>query len=162
MSCSKCCGENKDVVENECKQKLGTASNMICSFLSSANRCDSTTTAASAQETTTTVLNTTTPVPFTFIIVKAVRTVTATHQSISTQGAQSSPRLSKTKRDLDISANVTFIVSLVILGLLLVIFGCVTRFLFSRGKSGYRRHQHDPITQNGSPTVVALRNEGNN
>ena len=62
MPCSKCCGENKDVVENECKQKLGTASNMICSFLSSANRCDSITTAASEQETTTRILNTTTPV----------------------------------------------------------------------------------------------------
>ena len=30
-------------MENECKQKLGTGSNMICSFHSSINRCDKST-----------------------------------------------------------------------------------------------------------------------
>ena len=171
MSCSKCCGDNKDVVENECEQKLGAASNMICSFLSSANRCDGTTTAASAQETTTAVLNTTTLVPFTLTRVRAdaARTVTATHQSTGTQGAQSSPRLSKTKQDLDNSKNVTVIVVPVTIGLLLVIIvGCVTYFLCSRGRCSYLRCQHDPEMQiihyspNGSQTLVVASNEGNN
>ncbi|KAL9971971.1 hypothetical protein ACROYT_G018202 [Oculina patagonica] len=43
LTCSKCCGDEQDVVEDECKQKLGAGSNMICSFDSSFNRCDKTT-----------------------------------------------------------------------------------------------------------------------
>ena len=40
LKCSRCCGhEGVDVVENECKDKLGESSNMICSFDSSVNRC---------------------------------------------------------------------------------------------------------------------------
>jgi len=38
--CTKCCNDEQDVEENECKEKLGTGSNMICSFHSSINRCD--------------------------------------------------------------------------------------------------------------------------
>ncbi|XP_020604549.1 uncharacterized protein LOC110043442 isoform X1 [Orbicella faveolata] len=41
--CAKCCQDKQDVVENECKEKLGTGSNMICSFHSSINRCDKST-----------------------------------------------------------------------------------------------------------------------
>jgi len=41
--CTKCCNDEQDVVENECKEKLGTTSNMICSFHSSINRCDKST-----------------------------------------------------------------------------------------------------------------------
>ena len=41
--CTKCCQDEQDVVENECKEKLGTGSNMICSFHSSINRCDEST-----------------------------------------------------------------------------------------------------------------------
>ena len=37
--CTKCCNDELDVVENECKEKLGSRSNMICSFHSSINRC---------------------------------------------------------------------------------------------------------------------------
>ena len=162
MPCSKCCGENKDVVENECVQKLGAASNMICSFLSSANRCDTITTAASEQETTTRILNTTTPVPFTLTRVRdAATTLTATHQSTSTQGAQSSPGLSKTKQDLDNSTNVTVIVVPVTVGLLLIIV-CVTYFLYSRARCSYLMYQCDPEGPNGSQTVVVASNEGNN
>lgn len=40
LPCLKCCGDDQDVVENECKGKLGAGSNMICSFDSSINRCD--------------------------------------------------------------------------------------------------------------------------
>lgn len=50
--CTKCCNDDLDVVENECKEKLGTRSNMICSFHSSVNRCDMST--AIPQEPTTT------------------------------------------------------------------------------------------------------------
>ena len=50
--CSKCCQDEQDVVENECREKLGTGSNMICSFHSSINRCDKST--PFAQESTTT------------------------------------------------------------------------------------------------------------
>ena len=38
--CSKCCGDDQDVIEEECKSKMGAVSNMICSFQSSVNRCD--------------------------------------------------------------------------------------------------------------------------
>ncbi|XP_078370099.1 uncharacterized protein LOC144653860 isoform X1 [Oculina patagonica] len=41
--CSKCCGDNQDVVEDKCKEKLGAGSNMVCSFDSSVNRCDQST-----------------------------------------------------------------------------------------------------------------------
>lgn len=41
--CAKCCQDEQDVEENECKEKLGTGSNMICSFHSSVNRCDKST-----------------------------------------------------------------------------------------------------------------------
>lgn len=43
LLCSKCCGDDWDVVEDECKKKLGATSNMICSFHSSINRCSTTT-----------------------------------------------------------------------------------------------------------------------
>ena len=43
MACSKCCGDEHDVEEDECKEKLGVGSNMICSFDSSFNRCDKST-----------------------------------------------------------------------------------------------------------------------
>ena len=46
--CVKCCQDEKDVVENECKEKLGTGSNMICSH-SSINRCDKSTPPPTAQ-----------------------------------------------------------------------------------------------------------------
>lgn len=38
--CTKCCYDEQDVVENECKEKLGTGSNKMCSFHSNINRCD--------------------------------------------------------------------------------------------------------------------------
>ncbi|XP_068719689.1 tumor necrosis factor receptor superfamily member 4-like [Montipora capricornis] len=41
LPCS-CCGENMDAVEDECQQKLGEKSNMICSFNSSTTGCNST------------------------------------------------------------------------------------------------------------------------
>lgn len=40
QTCSRCCGDDEDVVEDECKKKLGSASNRICSFHSSVNRCE--------------------------------------------------------------------------------------------------------------------------
>lgn len=43
LKCSRCCGDDADVVVKECKEKLGAGSNMICSFDSSVNRCDQTT-----------------------------------------------------------------------------------------------------------------------
>jgi len=38
--CTKCCYDEQDVEKDECKEKLGTGSNMICSFHISMNRCD--------------------------------------------------------------------------------------------------------------------------
>lgn len=43
LPCSRCCGDAKDVVENECQEKLGAGSDMICSFSSSVNRCEKST-----------------------------------------------------------------------------------------------------------------------
>lgn len=37
--CIKCCNDGLDVVENECKEKLGIRLSMICFFYSSINRC---------------------------------------------------------------------------------------------------------------------------
>lgn len=39
LKCSKCCNDDQDVEEDECKGKLGSQSSMICSFHSSVNRC---------------------------------------------------------------------------------------------------------------------------
>lgn len=39
LPCSKCCGDNQDLVEVECQEKRGPGSNMICSFDTSVNRC---------------------------------------------------------------------------------------------------------------------------
>ena len=40
LRCSKCCNDDRDVVESECIEKLGSQSSMICSFHSSVNRCN--------------------------------------------------------------------------------------------------------------------------
>lgn len=32
LKCSRCCGDDADVMVKECKEKLGAGSNMICSF----------------------------------------------------------------------------------------------------------------------------------
>lgn len=55
--CTKCCYDEQDVVENECKEKLGTGSNKICSFHSNVNRCDKST-PFPPETTTTTILTT--------------------------------------------------------------------------------------------------------
>jgi len=55
--CTKCCYDEQDVVENECKEKLGTGSNMICSFHSSINRCDKSTAFPLVLSTTTNITN---------------------------------------------------------------------------------------------------------
>lgn len=39
LPCSKCCGDDHDLVEVECQEKMGPGSNMICSFDTSVNRC---------------------------------------------------------------------------------------------------------------------------
>ena len=57
FACSRCCGDDQDVVEDECKGKLGAGSNMICSFYSSVNRCEKSTT---SPQTPTTIINPTT------------------------------------------------------------------------------------------------------
>lgn len=38
LPCSKCCGDDHDLVEVECQEKLGPGSNMICSFTTNVNR----------------------------------------------------------------------------------------------------------------------------
>lgn len=43
LRCSTCCGNDADVVVDECKEKIGADSNTVCSFDSSVNRCDQTT-----------------------------------------------------------------------------------------------------------------------
>ena len=40
LRCSKCCNDDRDVVESECIEKLGSQASMICSFHSSVNRCN--------------------------------------------------------------------------------------------------------------------------
>ena len=40
LKCSKCCNDDRDVVESECIEKLGSQSSMICSFHSSVKRCN--------------------------------------------------------------------------------------------------------------------------
>ena len=52
--CSKCCGDDQDVIKEECERKMGAASNMLCSFESSVNQCDrdTDTLTPSPQETT--------------------------------------------------------------------------------------------------------------
>lgn len=40
LKCSRCCNDDQDVVESECREKLGSQSSMICSFHSSVNRCN--------------------------------------------------------------------------------------------------------------------------
>lgn len=46
---SKCCGNEQDVVKDECKEKLGAGSNMICSYYISLQRCDKSIHAATTQ-----------------------------------------------------------------------------------------------------------------
>lgn len=58
--CAKCCHDEQDVVENECKEKLGARSNMICSFDSSVNRCDKSTSFPQEPTSTSTNQSTTT------------------------------------------------------------------------------------------------------
>ena len=138
LPCSKCCGDGRDVVEDECKQKLGAASNMICSFHSSVNRCDTTTvpttttTMASPESTTTTVISTST---YTSGLTLSPSSVTHL-PSIFTLNRQDIPHPSE-RKGLPNSLTVSVIVPVVILGLLLVTVGCVTYFLYSRQRCSY-------------------------
>ena len=65
LPCSKCCGDNQDLVEVECKEKLRPGSNMICSFDTSVNHCGKATNLRSlttiAKESTATPDNYTSP-----------------------------------------------------------------------------------------------------
>ena len=114
-------------MEDECKQKLGAASNMICSFHSSVNRCGIATTASPQNITTITGINTST-------YTKASPSGTHQETLISTPYGPGSPHLSEQKH-LDIPLVVT--VPVVIVGLLLVIAGCVAYFLCSRKRCSY-------------------------
>ena len=40
LKCSKCCNDDRDVVESECIEKLGSQSRTICSFNVSLHRCN--------------------------------------------------------------------------------------------------------------------------
>ena len=53
LPCSKCCGDDHDLVEIECQEKLGPGSNMICSFDTSVNRCGKATNLGSQHKRTT-------------------------------------------------------------------------------------------------------------
>ncbi|XP_067041690.1 tumor necrosis factor receptor superfamily member 16-like [Acropora muricata] len=44
LPCSKCCGDGRDKVKDECKSKLGAASENLCAFNHSGNHCDESTT----------------------------------------------------------------------------------------------------------------------
>ena len=116
-------------MKDECKEKLGAASNMICSFYSGVNRCGITTTASPQNITTITGINKST-------YTKASPMASDTHQEtpVSTPYGPGSPGLSEQKH-LDIPLVVT--VPLVIVGLLLVIAGCVAYFLCSRNRCSY-------------------------
>lgn len=114
LPCLKCCGDDQDVVENECKGKLGAGSNMICSFDSSINRCDKATKS---------------PHKLTAI----TKQVAATHNNYTSpsQGLKSVPSLPPTtqnsnhlsqRQDQDFWAAVS--ISVVIM-VLLVALGCV-------------------------------------
>ena len=85
MKCSKCCGDGQDVVEDECKEKLGAASNMICSFYSSVNRCVITTTASPQENTTNNCTST------------YITRTSPSNSTVTSNGQCSTPYLSKTK-----------------------------------------------------------------
>ena len=53
LPCSKCCGDDHDLVELECQEKLGPGSDMICSFDTSVNRCGKATNLGSQHKHTT-------------------------------------------------------------------------------------------------------------
>lgn len=53
LPCSKCCGDDHDLVEVECQEKLGPGSNMICSFDTSVDRCGKPTSLTSQDKHTT-------------------------------------------------------------------------------------------------------------
>ncbi|XP_067041678.1 uncharacterized protein [Acropora muricata] len=67
LPCSKCCGDGNDKVEDECKSKLGAASENVCTFNQSRNLCDiesttptvATTKSAEVTQNTTSILNVT-------------------------------------------------------------------------------------------------------
>jgi len=163
LPCSKCCGDGRDVVEEECKQKLGAASNTICSFHSSVNRCDTTTTTAtttvaSPESTSTTVIDTST---YTSGLTSSLSSVTLP-PSIFTLNSQVIPHPSERKGSPN-SLTVSVTVPVVIFGLLLIIFvGCVTYFFYTRQRRSYlQRHRSDAEMEschsdNEPPSSVGL------
>ena len=159
LPCSKCCGDGKDVVKDECKQKLGAASNTICSFHSSVNRCDTTTTTmASPESTTTTVINTST---YTSGLTSSPSSVTLL-PSIFTLNRQDIPHPSERKGSPN-SLTVSVIVSVMSV-VLLVTLGCATYFLRSRQKRSYRqrcrREMESCHSDNEFPFSVGLITAG--
>ena len=120
----------------ECRTKLGAASNMICSFNSSFDRCDTTST-ASPQETTTV---TNTPA-------YTSTTIDAVTQSTINQGGQGSPPPSK-RKGLPNSRAPSIAVPLVAaFGSLLVISGCAAYFLWYKRKRCMRYFRQKSDTE---------------
>ena len=140
--CSKCCRDGRDVVEEECKKKLGAASNTICSFYSSVNRCDTTTTTtttkvASHESTSTSAIDTST---YSSGLTSSPSSVTLL-PTIFTTDSQGVPHPSERKGSPN-SLTVSVTVPVVIFGLLLVTVGCATYFLYSRQRCSYlQRHR---------------------
>ena len=63
LPCSKCCGDGRDKVENECKSKLGATSENVCSFNHSGNLCDKSTTPTAATSSSTEITRNATSTP---------------------------------------------------------------------------------------------------
>ena len=152
-------------MEDECKQKLGAASNTICSFHSSVNRCDTTTTTTTttvaSSESTTTVINTS---AYTSAPTSSPSSVTLL-PSIFTLNSQDIPHPSERKGSPN-SFILSVTVPVVIFGLLLVTAGCVTYFLYSRQRCSYlQRHRSDAEMEschsdNERPSSVGLITAG--
>ena len=129
MKCSKCCGDGRDVVEGECKEKLGAASNMICSFHSSVNRCVITTT-ASPQD------NTTNNHTSTYITRTSPSRIIhqAGNSTVTSSGRSSTPYMSKTKTFRHWVAVAVSVSLVILIGLL--VFAAIQYCCFSSQRRG--------------------------
>lgn len=141
--CTKCCNDELDVVENECKEKLGTRSSMICSFHSSINRCVKST--AFPQEPTTTTDQSTITDDYT------TQSQSSKHEHTIPATAQPSHRFSQTKaaKHQDLLTPIGVSVALVLA--LLIIIAAVVLYIRKARKTANYLWCYNCDTETGVP-----------
>ncbi|XP_015772371.1 PREDICTED: uncharacterized protein LOC107350640 isoform X2 [Acropora digitifera] len=145
LPCSKCCGDGRDKVKDECKSKLGAASENLCAFNHSGNHCDERTTPTATNTSSTEMKRNATSTP----------NVTATPTQTSASGG-SIASTSVSERSASGHTKKIIIISIVVLSIALVPF-CVIIALkrkFNQSCGGNRDEETGLADQAGESSCL--------